>query len=132
EGGTPLAEAGKEVAERVLETDRRLYRGMDDCVVLVREQLGAREGRAGENLRKRVVASGRIGALGDTGKVAPRNLRDGVPGRTVEPDQVVVRILDIADERNRAPLPVEQVVEGAQDRILIGHPVEGLRDGHRG
>src|SRR5205823_11610205 len=88
EGGASLAEAGKEVAERVLETDRRLDRGMDDCVVLVREQLDARERRAGENLRKRVVASGRTRALRNTGKVAPRNLRDGVPGRTVEPDQV--------------------------------------------
>ena len=77
------------------------------------------------------MTTGWIRATTDVGEVTLPNRLDDAPGWTIEPDQVVVRVLDIADERNHAPLPVDQVVEDAQNSIPIGHPVERLRDRHR-
>jgi len=53
---------------------------MNHLFVIVREQFDVGERRAPENLRIRVVATGRIRPLGYIGNMAPQNRLDGVPG----------------------------------------------------
>ena len=105
--------------------DRRRHRRL----VFVRKQFDARKRRPGENLRERIVATLRARPGRSTGEVAAQRRRNRVPRRKVEPDAVVVGLLDVPRKYNRPHFRVKEITERTQDRVLVGHPVERLRDG---